>query len=433
MKKLILLALLFISADIYAASWIRMSSITGVADNIIYKVLPDGEGNMYASLRVGGIYKTTNNGVSWTLSGVPGGSVYNLILAPNGDIYGIGRASSNETIYRSTNNGASWQIVYQKSFSQNVSLWGEMVFPSNGQIIAAFSVTVYPTVSDVDTYVIKSSNNGSNWIDAGFIAPLIGANTGGGSGMIIGGDGNIYLGTGQTGLLSSSNFCASWNGVASVTSMFTAFIVKGNTNNSIFEGEAYGVNRSTDNCGSFSFLGPFNAWSYTKKVGVGPNDEFYIALSDGRIFITTDVGAVWVENHVGISYGFQTDAIAFKGGRVYLAGHRPGLYDGELYYLDAATGIGVNNSVAKNFELKQNYPNPFNPSTKISFSIAKSSFVNLNVFDASGKKIVSLINDFKNAGEYDINFDASKLSAGVYFYKLQADGFAETKKMILAK
>jgi len=433
MKKLILSFLLLCTANIFAASWVRMPSISGVADNIIYKILPDGQGNIYASLRIGGIYKTTNNGVNWTLCGVPGGSVYNLVLAPNGNIYGFGRVSSNETIYRSSDNGASWQIVYQKSFSQNVSLWGEMVFPSNGQIIAAFSVTVYPTVSDVDTYMIKSTNGGSNWTDVGFLAPIVSANTGGGSGMIIGGDGNIYLGTGQTGLLSSSNYGASWNGVASVSSMFTSFIVNGNVGNTIFEGEAYGVSLSTDNCGSFSFLGPFNAWSYTKRVGVGPNNEFYIALSDGRVYITTDMGATWVENHVGIPYGFQTDAIAFKAGKVYLSGHRPGLYDGELYYLDATTSIGGNSNVVKNYELKQNYPNPFNPSTKISYNIPKSSFVNISVYDVLGKKVAELVNEVKQGGTHEVNFDAAALSGGVYFYRLQAEGVNLTRKMILSK
>ncbi|MBX7045173.1 MAG: T9SS type A sorting domain-containing protein [Ignavibacteria bacterium] len=433
MRKIILILLLFCSASIYAAGWVRMPSITGIADNIIYKVLPDGQGNLFASIRAGGIYKSTNGGASWALSGAAGGSVYNLILAPNGDIYGIGRAGSSETIYRSTNSGASWQTVYSKSFSQNASLWGEIVFPSNGQIIAAFSVTVYPTVSDVDTYVIKSSNGGNDWSDLGFIGPLISMNTGGGSGMVIGADGNIYLGTGQAGLLSSSNFGAGWAGVTSVSSMFTSFLQKGNVGNSIFEGEAYGVNRSTNNCGSFSFLGPFNAWSYTKKAGIGPNDEIYIALSDGRVFISNDLGTSWTENHTGISYGFQTDAIAFNNGKVYLAGHKPGLYDGELYTIDLVTGVGENSNVVNGYQLKQNYPNPFNPSTKISFSIPKQGYVKLSVFDALGKEVSRLVNEVRVSGNYEITFDASFLSGGVYYYRLETERFNETRKMILIK
>jgi hypothetical protein len=78
-----------------------------------------------------------------------------------------------------------------------------------------------------------------------------------------------------------------------------------------------------------------------------------------------------------------------------------------------------------------NYPNPFNPTTNIRYSISREGFVSIKVFDVLGKEIVTLINEYKTAGKYETEFVAVSLPSGVYFYRLQADSFVETKKMIL--
>jgi len=97
--------------------------------------------------------------------------------------------------------------------------------------------------------------------------------------------------------------------------------------------------------------------------------------------------------------------------------------------------VSVNNSpvVVQGFELKQNYPNPFNPSTTISFSIPKSGYVNLTVFDLLGKEAASLVNEVKSAGNYEVNFNASNLSSGIYIYKITSGEFTSSKQMILIK
>jgi sugar lactone lactonase YvrE len=92
-----------------------------------------------------------------------------------------------------------------------------------------------------------------------------------------------------------------------------------------------------------------------------------------------------------------------------------------------------NNSVVSNYSLEQNYPNPFNPSTKIQFRIADFGFVSLRVYDVLGKEVVTLVNEEKPAGSYEVNFNAAGLSSGIYFYKLQAGSLVETKKMILLR
>ncbi|MBK7500732.1 MAG: T9SS type A sorting domain-containing protein [Ignavibacteriales bacterium] len=85
------------------------------------------------------------------------------------------------------------------------------------------------------------------------------------------------------------------------------------------------------------------------------------------------------------------------------------------------------------FNISQNYPNPFNPSTKITYNIPQRSNVSLRIYDVLGKEIATLVNEQKEAGTYNIQFDASKLSSGVYIYSIQAGDFLESRKMILMK
>lgn len=91
------------------------------------------------------------------------------------------------------------------------------------------------------------------------------------------------------------------------------------------------------------------------------------------------------------------------------------------------------------FELSQNYPNPFNPSTKINYQIGKESLVQLKVYEVLGREVARLVDGYKTSGSYEVDFNASQLSSGIYFYKLQvypasgAGDFVSTKKMILLR
>lgn len=89
--------------------------------------------------------------------------------------------------------------------------------------------------------------------------------------------------------------------------------------------------------------------------------------------------------------------------------------------------------IPTNFELSQNYPNPFNPTTTVNFAIANESNVKIVVFDALGQQVAVLVNDFVPAGNYQLSWDASSFTSGIYFYSMQADNFVQTKKMILLK
>jgi hypothetical protein len=85
------------------------------------------------------------------------------------------------------------------------------------------------------------------------------------------------------------------------------------------------------------------------------------------------------------------------------------------------------------FSLNQNYPNPFNPATSISYSIAKSGLVKIAIYNTLGQQVKELVNEVKEAGSYNVSFNASSLTSGIYFYKIESAQFSQTKKMILMK
>ena len=112
-----------------------------------------------------------------------------------------------------------------------------------------------------------------------------------------------------------------------------------------------------------------------------------------------------------------------------------GTIDDTLHLKDQGTGIEEHgsNTLPTEFNLEQNYPNPFNNSTIIRYSITEKSHVTLKVFDVLGKEIAILVNKEQSQGNHEIDFDASTLTSGVYFYRIQTGDFVDTKKMILMK
>jgi hypothetical protein len=87
----------------------------------------------------------------------------------------------------------------------------------------------------------------------------------------------------------------------------------------------------------------------------------------------------------------------------------------------------------KTYSLSNNYPNPFNPSTTISYSIPELSFTTLKVYDVLGSDVITLVNEEKPAGSYEVELNANNLPSGIYFYRIQAGNFTQTKKMMLLK
>ncbi|MBK6771596.1 MAG: T9SS type A sorting domain-containing protein [Ignavibacteria bacterium] len=93
----------------------------------------------------------------------------------------------------------------------------------------------------------------------------------------------------------------------------------------------------------------------------------------------------------------------------------------------------LNSFQTANYKLYQNYPNPFNPTTNIEFAIPKDNFVSLKIYNLLGKEIMSLLNEFKQAGSYSVTFDAANYPSGVYYYKIKSGSFVQVRKMVLIR
>jgi uncharacterized protein YdaL len=92
-----------------------------------------------------------------------------------------------------------------------------------------------------------------------------------------------------------------------------------------------------------------------------------------------------------------------------------------------------NSGIPREYSLSQNFPNPFNPVTVINFQIPKSGLTQMKVYDVTGRLIKTLVNEFKTSGYYKIEFDASSLASGVYFYKLTSGNYSSVKKLVVLK
>jgi hypothetical protein len=205
------------------------------------------------------------------------------------------------------------------------------------------------------------------------------------------------------------------------------------------------------NTGSYTTIQRSSGWPFP-----GENVRPLVATSDGRLWMqyesaypSNDNGLCWYDGvNVG-SFPAPPGGVPQWGGlpnsniKKFEVREIPGGY--ELWMSCLGRGIAVltvnqgttsidnEKELPTSFMLSQNYPNPFNPTTKISFSIPSSAFTSLKVYDILGNEVAALVNEEKSAGNYEVSFNASSLSSGTYFYRIQAGSFIETKKMMLLK
>lgn len=173
----------------------------------------------------------------------------------------------------------------------------------------------------------------------------------------------------------------------------------------------------------------------TMQVHVCSEQDPIFSVQKLETIRSLDSNNVWTVHKFNLS--------AFAGQKIYLAFryYMNTTVDGLWCNIDdifvgnrSSVGVSQNGTnVPVKFALNQNYPNPFNPSTKINFDLAKSTNVNLTVYNSLGQKVISIFEGFKPAGSYTASFDGSMLSSGTYYYKLETDYFRETKKMQLVK
>ena len=143
----------------------------------------------------------------------------------------------------------------------------------------------------------------------------------------------------------------------------------------------------------------------------GSNDNEAASGSDHFIELTPDLVSATVHNVFGVTGTHPLEDVVTGGLAVE----------------------EISNEVPSVYSLKQNYPNPFNPTTNIQFAIPKAGFVTMKVYNLLGQEVSTLVDEYKNAGTYKVDFNASNLSSGVYFYKIDAGNYTNVKKMILMK
>jgi len=166
----------------------------------------------------------------------------------------------------------------------------------------------------------------------------------------------------------------------------------------------------------------------------GVTDSFGAGGSDVWV-VRTDAsgGALWTETfgESGGDYGYSV--LQASDGGYIIAGRLSS--DVLLIKLDSDVSAidETPHAVINSYELYQNYPNPFNPTTRIQYSIGSRKFISLKVYDLLGKEIETLVNEDEPAGEYAVEFDASNLASGIYFYQLEAGNFKQVRKMILMR
>jgi hypothetical protein len=153
--------------------------------------------------------------------------------------------------------------------------------------------------------------------------------------------------------------------------------------------------------------------------------------TDLGVFQSTNDGADWITFNTGFPTVEVYDLKYKEGPNLLLAAtHGRGCF---TFDISTLVSIQSQSNTPDKFSLSQNYPNPFNPSTLIKYEIPISNFVSLKVYDVLGNEIADLVNAKLNAGSYETEFNATKLSSGVYFYKLSVGEVSEIKSMILVK
>lgn len=363
----------------------------------------------------GSIYKTTNGGLNWH-------QTYQGNLTPKAVSFvgGSGYAAcyNNTTfggdVLYTTNLGESWIIV--QSLSNDNGFTGV----STKLPLEAFFTTW-------DGMVLHTTN-GLSWADTLLHAP--------------------YLGMWDLQIVNNSFVTCSTNGIYMQTSSGWQHFYHGID---CFGGMTI-VNPVTIYVAGSSWLDNTPAISYTTNRGVNwtvqefsgdtghvrsvvvvGNEAYAVGqyTGGGRYLdcIWKRVDDTWMRDSLFYypsgSFGFFKVYAFFN--EIYIIGA------GKLYKkLSSVTSVSQQHETPQ-FILKQNYPNPFNPTTKIGFQVKKNTFVTLKVYDGLGKEVTTLVDAYKSLGFYSVEFNATNLPSGIYYYVIKADGISDVKKMMLVK
>ena len=180
-----------------------------------------------------------------------------------------------------------------------------------------------------------------------------------------------------------------------------------------------------------SFFALFNSVLAKTNEGIKLMAGYYTFNVNDSILISDTLHKPTVTMGNGIVYLQYTYAM------VWIVYNKDSAGYSMLYALGKSLSLGpvekIGNEIPTSYLLYQNYPNPFNPVTKINFSIPKAGFVTLKIYDMLGREVATLYNDYLSAGTYTTDFNASLLTSGIYFYKLEAGDYSDVRKMVVVK
>jgi photosystem II stability/assembly factor-like uncharacterized protein len=407
---LILVSIIY-TTSIVAQNFWENKGLNGIT---VYDITVDGEGNIYAATSDSGIYRSSNNGMSWQQSntGLTSLNVWTIkVFSNHSDIIWAG--TQDMGLFKSTDLGGSWIL-------SGLPEWvSELTSNSNGDIFAS-------TISDG---IYRSTDAGNNWesvsdpMQVGNDVYSINVNT----------NDDIFAGT-DAHMFQSTDAGNSWiqidNGLV-VTGVIWSIAF--NLSGDVFAGDGGGfftgvgsVYRSIDNG---------NNWSQTMMTNRSViamttiSDSIIYAGTDLGVYVSYDNGNSGEQINSGLTESLIYSLSLDKSGHLF-AGTNNGIFRST----DALTFIDEDHKdLPLNFTLSQNYPNPFNPSSKISWQSPVGSHQTLKVYDLLGREVATLVDEFRPAGSYEVKFDAENLTSGIYLYKLQVGSNTETRKMVLMK
>jgi photosystem II stability/assembly factor-like uncharacterized protein len=323
------------------------------------------------------IYKTTNGGTTWNAITTPlTGLIRTINVIDENTVY-IGQSSGSSRMAKTTNGGSSWTLI-------------TLPIPIDITSMDFFDADTGYVCGNLTTVVCRTTDGGNSWTFENLHLPTLV--------KVVVMPGDIAFAFGTYG---SIRMYDPHSIVPVELSLFSASV----NNNNIFL--SWSIETELNNRG----------FEVERKVSTS-NDWTSLGFIEGRGTSSEPKTYVYQDFNVnsGISYNYrirQTD------------------YDGSVTVYNLAETVTFGTPI--NFELAQNYPNPFNPSTTITFSIPQKSDVSVKIYDILGNEVTTLVNETREAGRYNVNFNASKYSSGVYFYSIKAGNFIETKKMNLLK
>lgn len=381
----------------------------------LYSVSAVDNNVVWACGAAGRVIMTTNGGtwVNATGTGIPAAlALYNIWGINSTTALVTGSDAVGTYIYRTSNSGSTWTQVHSQAGG-----FFNVILMSN-------ATTGWVQGDPVSNRwsLWGTTNGGVTWDSTGRFLPMTGSEAGWNNSAHWVGN-NIWFGTNNTKVYYSANNGQTWTGQA--LGELNSYAVNFNATGTGFAGGAL-LRMSTNNGSSWAANTTLGTGNFTGIANNG-NDWWQVRQANG-IFYSSNNGTSWTQQHTAPAGTYSFITRARDGFMLYAVRS-----NGAVSKWGPTSGIDPVSTVASDYKLSQNYPNPFNPATKINFSLPKNGFVTLKVYDILGKEVATLVNEFKATGTYAVDFNATNLASGIYLYKIQADGFTATKRMMLVK